>query len=258
MQFGLFGSAAARRGGPEFDSSEGFPRLHRIQYRGRGARLSQHLCRRAPFHRLWPGLGDAQPVDLARRAHPLAAARHGGHRAALAQPGAAGRAGRDPRSACPAAGSISASARAIATTSSPDSACRWKRPTRGSTRPRRHPQGMDRRRAVFPSRQVLAIRQHRRRAADRAEAAPADLDGGRRRALDPPRRAAGLQPAARPICLARGCRADRSRSSRTRSRPAAAASIRCRSGSPARSSSPTARPRRRPRWSGGCRTACAS
>jgi hypothetical protein len=24
MQFGLFGSAAARRGGPEFDSSEGF------------------------------------------------------------------------------------------------------------------------------------------------------------------------------------------------------------------------------------------
>ena len=39
-----------------------------------------------------------------------------------------------------------------------------------------------------------------------AEAAPADLDGRRRRALDPPGGPKGLQSAARPVCLARGGR----------------------------------------------------
>ena len=39
MKFGLFGSAQARRGGPDLDSGQGFQRFHRIQRRGRGARL---------------------------------------------------------------------------------------------------------------------------------------------------------------------------------------------------------------------------
>ena len=47
----------------------------------------------------------------------------------------------------------------------------------------RHHQILRLRRAVQPSRQVLAIRQHRRRAALRAAAAPAVLDGRRQRAL---------------------------------------------------------------------------
>ena len=46
--------------------------------------------------------------------------------------------------------------------------------------------------------QVLAVRQYRRRAADRAEAASADLDGRRQRALDPP----GRRSAASTCCSA--------------------------------------------------------
>ena len=55
--------------------------------------------------------------------------------------------------------------------------------------PRRDRQGVDLERAVLASRPLLAVRQHRRRAADRAAAAPADLDGRRRRKLGPPGRA---------------------------------------------------------------------
>ena len=84
MKFGLFGSAQAQRGGPDLDSGQGFER--REQRRGRGARLSQHLCRRAPFHRLRPGLGEPQPADLGRRAHHDLAPRHRRDGAALAQP----------------------------------------------------------------------------------------------------------------------------------------------------------------------------
>jgi hypothetical protein len=53
MQFGLFGSAAARRGGPEFDSSEGFRDF--IDYNIEAEALGFHstFVRRA-----WPGLGD--------------------------------------------------------------------------------------------------------------------------------------------------------------------------------------------------------
>jgi alkanesulfonate monooxygenase SsuD/methylene tetrahydromethanopterin reductase-like flavin-dependent oxidoreductase (luciferase family) len=52
--------------------------------------------------------------------------------------------------------------------------------------------------------------------------------------------------------------ADRSPSTGTRSKPAGVASIRCKSGSPGLSSSPIVRPKRKPRWSGGCKTACVS
>ena len=243
MQFGLFGSAAARRhqrGGRRVRQQRGVSRLHRIQCRGRGARLSRHLRRRAPFHRLRPGLGDAQPADLARRAHPTAAARHRGDRAAVAQPGTAGRAGRDPRPAVRRPARFrhrqGLSLQRVRRVLRADG--RGRRALRRM--PRRDRQGVDLGRAVLASRALLAVRRHRRRAADRAEAAPADLDGRRQRALDPPRRRARLQSAARPICLAGRCRPRRSPRTGPRSRRAGAASTRCRSASPAPSSSATA------------------
>lgn len=52
--------------------------------------------------------------------------------------------------------------------------------------------------------------------------------------------------------------AGRSQCTETRSKPTVAASIRRKSGSRELSLSPTAKPRRKPRWSGGCKTACAS
>ena len=63
MKFGLFGSAQAQRGGP-ISTAARASAIHRIQRRGRGARLQQHLRGRASFHRLRPGLGDPQPADL--------------------------------------------------------------------------------------------------------------------------------------------------------------------------------------------------
>ncbi len=84
MQFGLFGSAAARRGGREFDSSEGFRDF--IEYNIEAEALGFHSTFVVEHH--FTGYGqvsaNSQPVDLARRPHPPAAARHGGHRTPLA------------------------------------------------------------------------------------------------------------------------------------------------------------------------------
>src|SRR5271167_2638612 len=106
----------------------------------------------------WPAATDDQPVDLARRAHALAAPRYGGHGIAVAQPDAARRAGRDPRPAVRRAArfwhrqglSLQRVCRLLHADGGSRCAVR-----RGA---RRHPQGVDRRRAVLPSRQVLAIR----------------------------------------------------------------------------------------------------
>ena len=68
----------------------------------------------------------------------------------------------------------------------------------------RHHQVLRLRRAVQPSRQILAIRQHRRRAALGNAAASAVLDGRRQRALGAAGRRARLQPAARPVRPRRG------------------------------------------------------
>ena len=99
MKFGSLRQRSGQTRRPRPRQRSGLPRLHRIQRRGRGARLRQHLRGRAPFHRLRPGVGEPQPADLGRGAHQDAAARHRGDGAALAQSGAAGRAGRDHRSA---------------------------------------------------------------------------------------------------------------------------------------------------------------
>jgi hypothetical protein len=89
-------AGAAADAGHGIDRQQpGLPRVDREQCRGGSARVSQHLCRRAPFHRLRPGLGEPQPVDLARRAHLDLAARHRCVGPAMAQPGIARRAGRN-------------------------------------------------------------------------------------------------------------------------------------------------------------------
>ena len=74
MQFGLSGSAAARRPtgsrGRRSTAPRGSATLSNTMSRPRGG-LHVHLCRRASFHRLWTGLGDAEPADPARRPHQL-------------------------------------------------------------------------------------------------------------------------------------------------------------------------------------------
>ena len=119
------GAGATRRKRSRF--RPGLPRLHRLQRRGRGARLRVELRGRAPLHRLRAGVGEPQSADVGRGAHLDAAARHGRAGAAVAQSGAARRAGRDDRSPFRAGGSSSASARAIATTNSAASAFRWRK-----------------------------------------------------------------------------------------------------------------------------------
>jgi hypothetical protein len=59
-----FGSAAARRRDPELDSSESFSDF--IDYNLEAKEPGFHSTF-VVAHRLWSGLGDDQPVDLADR-----------------------------------------------------------------------------------------------------------------------------------------------------------------------------------------------
>ena len=132
MRFGLFGSAQARRGGPDTDSSQGFRDF--VENNVEAEALGYYSTFLVEHH--FTGFGQVSAslnllTWLGARTTPFAA-RHRGAGPAVAQSRAAGRAGRHARPACPAAGSISASARAIATTNSPASAFRWRRPTRAS------------------------------------------------------------------------------------------------------------------------------
>ena len=138
---------------------------------------SQHVPGRAPFHRLVAGLGNAEPPDLPRGTQQDPAPRHGCHGSALAQSGAARRAGRDPRR------TLGRPARFRDWQGlSPQRIHRLLHPKRGGRRavrgrPGGYPQGMDHRRALLPSWQVLEFRQYRRRACRRTAAAASDLDG---------------------------------------------------------------------------------
>src|SRR5215472_10026796 len=82
MRFGLFGSAAARRGSGEFDSAEGFRDF--IEYNVEAEALGFHSTFVVEHHFTGFGQVDAQPAHLARCAHPSPAPGHRGDRAALA------------------------------------------------------------------------------------------------------------------------------------------------------------------------------
>ena len=132
MQFGLFGSAAARRGGPEFDSSEGFRDF--IDYNIEAEALGFHSTFVVEHH--FTGYGQVSATLnlltwLGARTRWLRLGT-----AVLVCPGTipcCWRSRRQPSTCFLGAGSISASARATGTTSSPVSVCRWRRLTRAST-----------------------------------------------------------------------------------------------------------------------------
>ena len=206
MQFGLFGSAAARRGGPEFDSSEGFRDF--IDYNIEAEALGFHSTFVVEHHftgygqvsatltlLTWLGartrrlrLGTAvlvlpwhNPVLLAEQAATLDLLSGGRLDFGI------GKGYRYNEFAGFCVPMEEADARFNECLAVILKAWTADEP--------------------FSHRgQYLGIRPNRGRAADGAEAVPTDLDGRRRRALSPPGGRERLQFAARPICLARGCR----------------------------------------------------
>ena len=199
MKFGLFSSAQANSNDLPPGDRPGLSRLSRFQRRGRGARISVELSGRASFHRLEPGVGDLDAADGARHAHQDAAARLRGDGAALAQSGAARRAGGDARSDLrrPLRFRHRQRLPAQRVQGLSDRAGGGRGALRGGRRG--DDAGVDDARALLPSRPLLAFRGHRGRAAAGAAAASAVVGGRRQRALDPPRRGARLQPDPRSI-----------------------------------------------------------
>ena len=60
MKFGLFGSAQAKRGGPDLDSGQGFREYIEYNVEAEALGYNSHLRGRASFHRLRPGFGESQ------------------------------------------------------------------------------------------------------------------------------------------------------------------------------------------------------
>src|SRR5262249_28374029 len=204
MQFGLFGSAAARRGGPEFDSSEGFRDF--IDYNSEAEALGFHSTFVVEHHftgygqvsatlnlltwlgarTRWLRLGTAvlvlpwhNPVLLAEQAATLDLLSGGRLDFGI------GKGYRYNEFAGFCVPMEEADARF-------DECLEVLR--KAWTGCARFPAG----------RHLLALQRGGGRRAAGTEPAPADLDGRRRRALDPPGGPEGLQSAARPICFARG------------------------------------------------------
>ncbi len=250
MRFGLFGSAQANSGDLPPESGQGFRDYLDLQRRGRGARLPLDVPGRASFHRLEPGFRDADAAHLRGDAHDHVARRFRRHRAAVAQSGSAGRAGRDARSRLrrPARFRHRQGLPAQRVHRLSDSAGGSRRALRGGARSH-HPL-VALAPAVLPSRPVLALRRHRGRAAAGAAAASAVLGRGRERRVDPARGRARLQSDSRPVCLAGSDRrADRALPPRARSAWARLRSA-CRWRWRGSSTSPTAAPMPRPCWPG--------
>src|SRR5262249_46959774 len=93
------GFVGGRGGGPRRSPGRQLPLqgFHFLREGRRAARLREHFPRRASFHRRRTGLGIVESPFLSRRLHDADAPGHGRRRAAMAQPGAAGRAGRHAR-----------------------------------------------------------------------------------------------------------------------------------------------------------------
>ena len=211
MRFGLFGGASARRGLPVAESARGYHDV--VEYHIEAEALGYHSSFVTEHHFTAIGQVSAtsDPADLDRGAHPHVAARHRGHRLAVAQPGITGRTGGDPRSAVrrPARFRRRQGLPAQRIRRLRDAARGGREPVRGSVG--RAGPGARVRPALFPSRALLAVRQYRRRAAAGAAAAPAAMDGGEQRRIDPRLRPARRQPAARPVRRAGIDRASASR-----------------------------------------------
>ena len=202
MKFGLFGSAQARRGGSDIDSAQGFREFIDYNVEAEALGYASSFVVEHHFTGFRPGVGEPQPADLGGGAHLDPAARH---RRAGAAPGTircCSPNGRDHRPPVRRAARIrrrqgyrhNEFASFCIPIAEADERFEVARADR---------QVVDQRSAFLASRQVLAFRGHRGRAADAAEAAPADLDGGGPAGLDPQGGAARRQAAARPVRLDR-------------------------------------------------------
>ena len=215
MRFGLFGSASAARGGPTPTARAGLPRLRRA-FNVEAEALGYHASFLVEHHftGLRPGLRDAALCctgSAARTTH--APPRHRGAGAALAQPGAAGRAGGDPRPALRRPARPRHRQGLPATPSSPASACRRdggrrRASTRRSTCMLRAPGP-----PTSASPTTAASGSSRTSSSSRRRRSARTRRSGWRRASAASirkRRRARLQPAARPVRLAGADRASAS------------------------------------------------
>src|SRR4029450_13428348 len=133
MRFGIFGSAQARRGGPDVDSGAGFREF--VDYNVEAEQLGYHASFVVEHH--FTGFGQiSAPLNLLTWIGARTSTLRLGtavmtlpwHNPVLLAEQAA------TVLCSPAAGSTSASARATGTTSSPGSAFPWRRPRRASRR----------------------------------------------------------------------------------------------------------------------------
>ena len=230
MRFGLFGSAQANSGDLPPETGQGFRDYLDFNVEAEALGFHSTLPGRAPFHRLEPGLRHADAADLPGDAHHHLARRFGRDRAAVAQSGAAGRAGGDARSRLrrPARfrhrqGLPAQRVHRVRDSARTEAEARFEEALEVITRSFRS------RAALLASRPLLALRGHRGRAAAGAAAASAVLGRGRERRVDPQGRRARLQSHSRPVRRARGDRRAHRALPRASARRMATASIRCRS-----------------------------
>ncbi len=207
MRFGLFGSAAARRGSGEFDSAEGFEISSNTMSRPK--RLGFHGTFVVEHH--FTGFGQVSATLslltwLGARTNTLRLGT-----AVMVLPW------HNPVLLAEQAATLDLLSGGrldfgIGTGYRYNEFARLRRgngPRRARIRKidRRDPESLDIRSTLLAQRQILDVQRYHRRAAAVSKAAPGGLDGSRQRPLDPRRRAARFQSVARPIRLARRRRA---------------------------------------------------
>ncbi len=226
MRFGLFGSATARHGGPDVDSGQGYKQF--VEYNIEAEALGYHSTFLVEHH--FTGFGQVSAslslltwvaaktktlrlgtavLVLPWHNPVLVAEQAGDHRSAVRRPARFRRRQR-----------LSAQRIRRLLRADRGSRCALQRIAR------RDREILDLEAALFAPRQILEFRRHHRRAADRAKAASADLDGRRQPGL----RSARSPRAATTCCSISSRRSKRSPSASPSSRPrwksAAASSIR--------------------------------
>ena len=248
MQFGLFCSPKADSGGLGPETGQGFRDY--LDFNVEAEALGFHSSFSVEHH--FTGWNQVSAtlmllMALAMRTKTLAA-RHRGDGAALAQSGAAGRAGGDARSGFRRPVRFRHRQRLPAQRIQGLRHCagRGRGALRGSDRG--HDAGLDHAHALLPSRPLLEFRRHRGRAAAGAEPASAVLGRRRQSAFDQARRRARLQSDPRSIRVAANARRAHRDLSRPSARRTASPSIRCRSRWRASSMSPRTKPTRKRRW----------